>query len=123
MFKTEFGSRKDEHIELWIFRGNTKQEWIQKIQREGAKEIVTERIYLIPPSSVRNRMKNFALKRFVNIFENATKRGSTRHLTPKSTPAKLQCRFVFFVLAPLDGFLLTELQLFFNSNVILINAP
>ena len=49
MFKTEFGSRRDEYIELWIFRGNTKQGRIQKIQKEGAKEIVTERIYLIPP--------------------------------------------------------------------------
>jgi len=25
MFKTEFGSRKDEYIELWIFGGHTKQ--------------------------------------------------------------------------------------------------
>ena len=48
MFKTEFGSRRDEYIELWIFRVNTEQGRIQKIQKEGAKEIVTKRIYLNP---------------------------------------------------------------------------
>ena len=108
MFKTEFGSRRDVYIELWIFRGNTKQGRIQKIQKEGAKEIVTERVYVTPPTPLRNRIKNFVLKRLVNIFENTAKRGSKDHLTPKSASAKLHYRLVFFVLAPLDGFLSTE---------------
>ena len=98
MFKTEFGSRRDEYIELWIFRGNTKQGRIQKIQKEGAKEITPQ----TPPPFRTKRNKKFALKRLVNIFENTTKGGSTRHLAPKSAPAKLHCRLVFFVCFALE---------------------
>ena len=39
MFKTEFGSRRDEYIELWIFRGNTKQGRIEKIQKEVGRKM------------------------------------------------------------------------------------
>ena len=82
MFKTEFRSRRDEYIELWIFRGNTKQD--------------------PPPPPGQNGIKKLALKRLVNIFENTTKGGSTRHLAPKSAPAKLHCRLVFFVCFALE---------------------
>lgn len=84
MFKTEFGSRRDE---LRIFRGNTKQGRIQKFQKERAKEIAGQREYTTLPylSSCTKPKRKISPKNGWSKFSKTRQKGEapvTSHLNP-----------------------------------------